>query len=1086
MFQRQRNWWTEVIWKPKKAHSLEQLRYHHYILMKNAVVTDQNRSLLVETFRSIAEILIWGDQNDSTVFDFFLEKNMLFFFLKILNQNPGAYVCVQLLQTLNILFENIRHETSLYYLLSNNHVNSIIIHKFDFTNEEILAYYISFLKTLSLKLNLHVINFFFNERKSDFALYTEALKFFDHKENMVRIAVRTLTLNVFRVSDKAMLNFIVNKTADAYFCNLIWYIGNHAMELDRCSVKESDHLHCGRLKDLVADHLDHLHYINDILCLNILELNEILTEYLLDRLIIPLYLYSLVADEDAPLQCKPQVGKLFALYLLSQILLIIKHPPLVSTLTDVILQGEEINMDSSPSHSPLSARKSGVSTGLRVFAAPESSLEQALLACGINSEGYTITNRLNELARQRSRHVANSKFYTKGGNSEKKWRPDEARQRARREEGNKNDVTVSESVASPSENDVNGRGSPKGNLSDSREVSMGDTPLGQVTGDDDDGDGLMINSSNEASNEVKGFTTEESAIPNRVKVSDVAPPLAKSFLVRPVDFQPDRTYVETLIKSLDCSRDDREALFTLCLFHSLIKNPGVDPDLLRSFGLFPSQQSEHYNDDLIQALIKIMEQASKHVNKVRLVTLQMGIILLKQLVYNGHPGETVLKDFHLALLENVRESCTLELRNYYKGDDVFLDMFEAEYRQMKVKPLNVEHLMMDASLLLPVTATPLTGIEFSKRLACGEVEHTQRAVRVFLMVRELSLTVRREPERQLPLSKVEYSVKESEVLDLNNSDLISCTVVDENRTLRRFLVIDEAQFILVEPDTTRLGWGVVKFVALLQDVEISPDKDDSRSLFITIHEPFARSTRGPRRPLLTAKFMFDDYIRCMSAKQRLHRRRTSLRHIKLQRIAQLLELPIMAGPAQQFFSMTPPSFSQPSIASPQGFRSRPGGAVAVSDVTSNSEEKTIDEPLNTAVSTNTDMEDESHRMAAPESCLHPSQTAGDQARTLASVLDISDQRNTPESDDVIELASDVLDASSSDDAMSSQQCDAAMADRKCPSAPATPRGQRRFGNSEFHIIEWRVSDLNRNNSMSEPSLLLQHNDLTSSGDSIRP
>ena len=43
-----------------------------------------------------------------------------------------------------------------------------------------------------------------------------------------------------------------------------------------------------------------------------------------------------------------------------------------------------------------------------------------------------------------------------------------------------------------------------------------------------------------------------------------------------------------------------------------------------------------------------------------------------------------------------------------------------------MKPLNVEHLMMDASLLLPVTATPLTGIEFSKRLACGEVEHTQR------------------------------------------------------------------------------------------------------------------------------------------------------------------------------------------------------------------------------------------------------------------------------------------------------------------------------------------------------------------------
>lgn len=272
-------------------------------------------------------------------------------------------------------------------------------------------------------------------------------------------------------------------------------------------------------------------------------------------------------------------------------------------------------------------------------------------------------------------------------------------------------------------------------------------------------------------------------------------------------------------------------------------------------------------------------------------------------------------------------------------------------------------------------------------------------------------------------------------------------------------------------------------------MEISPDKDDSRSLFITIHQPFASSTRGPRRPLLTAKFMFDDYVRCMSAKQRLHRRRTSLRHIKLQRIAQLLEVPAMAVPTQQFFSKTPSSFSQPSIASPQGFRSRPGGAVAVSDLSpsnSHSGEKTVDEPVNTIVSANPAMEDENHRMAAPESCLHPSQTAGDQARTLASVLDISDQRNIPEAEDVIELASDALDTSSPDDVKSLQQCVAAMADRKCPSAPATPRGQRRFGNSEFHIIEWRVSDLNRNDSVSEPSLLLQHNDLTSSGDSKMP
>ena len=46
-----------------------------------------------------------------------------------------------------------------------------------------------------------------------------------------------------------------------------------------------------------------------------------------------------------------------------------------------------------------------------------------------------------------------------------------------------------------------------GALSYSREVSMTDTPLGQVTGDDDDGDGLML--TKETSNEVKGYFRNE-------------------------------------------------------------------------------------------------------------------------------------------------------------------------------------------------------------------------------------------------------------------------------------------------------------------------------------------------------------------------------------------------------------------------------------------------------------------------------------------------------------------------------------------------------------------------------------------------
>jgi protein CLEC16A len=133
-----------------------------------------------------------------------------------------------------------------------------------------------------------------------------------------------------------------------------------------------------------------------------------------------------------------------------------------------------------------------------------------------------------------------------------------------------------------------------------------------------------------------------------------------------------------------------------------------------------------------------------------------------------------------------------------------------------------------------------------------------------------------------------------QALDLNNSDLIACTVLMKDGTkFRRFLVIDVLQLILVEPDQKKLGWGVAKLVGFLQDVEVAGDKDDSRCLHLTIHRGGA--TNANRLPILSAKFMFDDHIRCMAAKQRLTKGRSKARQKKMGQIAQLLEVPGQIG-----------------------------------------------------------------------------------------------------------------------------------------------------------------------------------------------
>ncbi|XP_074774969.1 protein CLEC16A isoform X4 [Athene noctua] len=811
MFGRSRSWVGGGHGKAARSiHSLDHLKYMYHVLTKNTTVTDHNRNLLVETIRSITEILIWGDQNDSSVFDFFLEKNMFVFFLNILRQKSGRYVCVQLLQTLNILFENISHETSLYYLLSNNYVNSIIVHKFDFSDEEIMAYYISFLKTLSLKLNNHTVHFFYNEHTNDFALYTEAIKFFNHPESMVRIAVRTITLNVYKVDNQPMLHYIRDKTAVPYFSNLVWFIGSHVIELDNCVQTDEEHRNRGKLSDLVAEHLDHLHYLNDILIINCEFLNDVLTDHLLNRLFLPLYVYSLVNQDQGGE--RPKISLQVSLYLLSQVFLIIHYAPLVNSLAEVILNGD-LSVFSSKVEQDI--QKNSAKSSIRCFIKPTETLERSL---EINKH----KGKKRVQKRPNYKNVGEEDEEEKGS------------------EDNQDDVDKTKEIEM---------------------VIMERCKLSELS--------ISTVTEQNTTDEEKSAAASGSEITNW-----------------------NRPFLDMVYNALDCAEDDYYALFVLCLLYAMSHNKGIDPVKLERIQL-PAQHAEErnsYNHVLAEGLIRIMNYAAQPDGKIRLATLELGCLLLKQLVFSKNGS--IIKDVHLACLEGAREESVHLLRRFYKGEEIFLDMFEDEYRSMTIKPMNVEYLMMDASILLPPTGTPLTGIDFVKRLPCGDVERTRRAIRVFFMLRSLSLHLRDEPETQLPLTREEGLIKTDDVLDLNNSDLIACTVITKDGgQVQRFLAVDIYQMSLVEPDVARLGWGVVKFAGLLQDMQVTGVEDDSRALNIIIHKP-ASSPHSKPFPILQATFIFSDHIRCIIAKQRLAKGRIQARRMKMQRIAALLDLPV--------------------------------------------------------------------------------------------------------------------------------------------------------------------------------------------------
>lgn len=54
--------------RPREKYSLENLRYLYEQLLRYPTVTPSNKDAVVEILRTIAELMIWGDQHNDNMF----------------------------------------------------------------------------------------------------------------------------------------------------------------------------------------------------------------------------------------------------------------------------------------------------------------------------------------------------------------------------------------------------------------------------------------------------------------------------------------------------------------------------------------------------------------------------------------------------------------------------------------------------------------------------------------------------------------------------------------------------------------------------------------------------------------------------------------------------------------------------------------------------------------------------------------------------------------------------------------------------------------------------------------------------------
>ncbi|GMF57585.1 unnamed protein product [Phytophthora fragariaefolia] len=338
------------------------MRSLHRQLARFAALPDAE---IVELLRVLSEFLIYSDQhrvsvaledqrepatlpNAGALFDYFGETNMLALLVELGASRPCVAVQVQLLQTMSILVQNIATRTSLYYLLSNNHVNRLLECPFAVaSDDDVRDWYVTLLKALSLRLNEETVQFFLDTQHGDdfrFPLYARALAFGRCNETMVKVAVKTLTLNVLKVPDARVRRFVLQYDDLRYFRDIVEGANDLTLKLQGLmnSWPSSDTAadrtaNTDKLEEAVDAYIDHCFYLQDLLDVNVPELCYKIGDLLFSRHIKCLLATSILPDCGPPPQ---RVSTQLALYLLTRLVGILEHTPLVNAIAFMLLSSD--------------------------------------------------------------------------------------------------------------------------------------------------------------------------------------------------------------------------------------------------------------------------------------------------------------------------------------------------------------------------------------------------------------------------------------------------------------------------------------------------------------------------------------------------------------------------------------------------------------------------------------------------------------------------------------------------------------------------------------------------------------------------
>ena len=252
-------------------------------------------------------LLVADRKNLKEYFDYFCKINFLDLFNNFYEKKKEG-ITFSMLEMISFLTINIQNKDLLEFIYSKKYPTNIpgqqmnIIDKLisldTKKNEEYLTYQINFIKSLTLKINIDSLNYFYDSNINQFPILTKSLSLYNYNDPLIRNVIKNIFLAIIKIENNNLREFLISFPINLYYSNIIFQLKNTIMNLCLIDLGEDGGTKTfGRMQKEHDFIVDTVFYLGDLLSLNIEKINFIIINCLLNEIVIPL-IYVIVNQKN--------------------------------------------------------------------------------------------------------------------------------------------------------------------------------------------------------------------------------------------------------------------------------------------------------------------------------------------------------------------------------------------------------------------------------------------------------------------------------------------------------------------------------------------------------------------------------------------------------------------------------------------------------------------------------------------------------------------------------------------------------------------------------------------------------------------